>query len=503
MAISTAISLERRERVIGYEINKGFFDVNPGVLPQVISIFAEANRANQGGLSTIKREITSAQEAGEIYGFGSPIHSIMRILRPSSGDGVGGIPTVVFPQESDENSSATSHSWTVDGSANRNATHTFVIGGRRSVDFVNYSYSVSRNDTSDQIAAKIGDSINSVLSSPVEAVVDGSVITLTTKWNGATSAGLKTRVDNNGTDAGISYSQTSIVEGSGTVQLAPALSQFGSTWYTLNINSYGASVLDELEAFNGTPEEKTGLFAARTFRPFISFFGTTLDQREDITAITDNSARIEQVTNVHAPAPKSEGFGFEAAANACFLVAVVAQNTPALDVNDMPYPDMPIPSDEVIGDMSDYNNRDFLLKRGSSTVILENGAYRVQSMVTTYHKQGEDPLQYNYTRNLLIDYNIKDIRDILVKRNVIDHVILEDDQSTSVAKSVKPKQWKGVLFEMYDNLAEDGLITDAQFSKDSLRVEISETNPNRFDEFHRYKRSGLVRISSATVEAGF
>ncbi|AGF91176.1 hypothetical protein CHPG_00024, partial [Cellulophaga phage phi3:1] len=90
--ISTAIGSERLARVDGYKIKKGFFDNVTSNLPQVIAIFGEANTANQAGLSVLKKEITSALEAAQTYGYGSPIHQQMRILRPENSDGVGGIP---------------------------------------------------------------------------------------------------------------------------------------------------------------------------------------------------------------------------------------------------------------------------------------------------------------------------------------------------------------------------------------------------------------------------
>jgi len=78
-----------------------------------------------------KKEVTSAAEAADLYGYGSPIHSIMRILRPTTGDGVGGIPTVVFPQVTAGGATATVRAWTVTGTATSNATHTVVVNGRK------------------------------------------------------------------------------------------------------------------------------------------------------------------------------------------------------------------------------------------------------------------------------------------------------------------------------------------------------------------------------------
>ena len=136
-------------------------------------------------------------------------------------------------------------------------------------------------------------------------------------------------------------------------------------------------------------------------------------------------------------------------------------------------------------------------------MLLENGAYKVQDFVTTYHPDGESPLQYSYGRNLIIDWNIKYGYDVLEKQNVRDRVLIEDDQETNVDLSVSPKQWKAILFDYFDSLSERGMIRDASFSKDSLNVQISTTNPNRFETFFRYKRTGLARIESTDVEAGF
>ncbi|HMI01629.1 MAG TPA: hypothetical protein VK541_04060, partial [Pedobacter sp.] len=139
MSISTAIGSERRSRVSGYKIKRGFFDNETPNLPQVVVILGEANTANQASITETKKEITSADEAGQVYGFGSPIHQIMRILRPVSGDGIGGIPTIVIPQITAGGATATVIVWTVTGTATANATHTLIVGGRENLDFKPYS----------------------------------------------------------------------------------------------------------------------------------------------------------------------------------------------------------------------------------------------------------------------------------------------------------------------------------------------------------------------------
>lgn len=503
--ISTAVGLDRISRVSGYNIKKGFFSNETQNLPQIIAIFGEANTANQSGLTVNKVEVTSAVEAATFFGYGSPIHSIMRILRPTGSDGVGGIPTVVFPQITAGGATATVRAWTVTGTATANATHTVVVNGRTNLDFQQYTYDVVIGDTPTLVAAKIAAAINGVLSAPCTATSALGVATATTKWKGVTSAQLDITINYGSNAAGLAYSQTTSTDGTGVVDLSTSLSQFGDTWYTQVINSYGESQLDVLEAFNGVPDETnpTGRYNGLLFKPFFAFFGSKLSSRTSLIDITDDAARITQVTNVICLAPNSKGFAYEAAANVVARAAVVYQNTPNLDVNNLSYPDMPIPSDGNIGDLNNYNDRDALVKKGCSTVNLVNGAYVIQDLVTTYHPAGEVPLQYSYVRNLNLDWNIADSYRTLETLYLKDKTLVRDEQQIDVDGCIKPTEWKGIVRSLFDESAQKALINDPDFSKSSLQVQISSTNPNRFETAFKYKRTGIARIESTTASAGF
>lgn len=508
--ISTAVGLDRISRVSGYQVKRGNFNTDTQNLPQVIAIFGEANTTNQSGvaaqrLSTLKREVTSAAEAAELYGYGSPIHSVMRILRPLSGDGVGGIPTIVYPQVADAGATATTRVWTVVGTATGNATHTVVVNGRTNIDFQEYSFAVAVGDTPTVIAGKIKDAINGVLSAPCSATNALGVMTATTKWKGATSAEFNISIRYNGSTAGVSYSQTASTDGAGSVDIADGLADFGDDWNTIVINTYGVAQLAALEQFNGIPNNltPTGRYSGLIYKPFCAYFGSVLSDKDDLATITNDSARIGQVTNVLCPAPNSLGFTWEAAANVVALASVVFQNNPNLDVNNLSYPDMPIPTSGDAGDFKDYNNRDFLVKKGCSTVILKNGAYVIQDLVTTYHPDGEIPLQYAYPRNLNIDWNIADSYRTLETIYLKDKTLVSDNQIVGVDGCIKPREWKGIVYDLFEAEAEKALINDPSFSKSSLVVQISSTNPNRFETTFNYKRTGIARIESTTAKAGF
>jgi len=498
---SDAVGTERISRVVGYKIKKGDFRTSSPNLPQRIVVLGEANEANQATLDVSAKEITSAQQAGQLYGYGSPIYHVLRILRPISGDGVGGIPVIVIPQAKAVGSVAkvmdiTPSLTTITG----NGTHTVVVAGRGGVDYGYYDVEILTTDTVASISGKIADAINAILGAPVIATSGATKATATAKWAGLTSQDISITIDTNGDSLGITYAVAQITAGSGTPTIAAALDLFGNDWNTLIVNTYGTvpSIMTALENFNGIPDPEipTGRYVGVIMKPFIAITGSTA---EDPTTITD--ARLNNVTIAIAPAPLSPGLPMEAAANMALLFARVSQDTPHLDVAGKSYPDMPTPL--VIGAMANYESRDAFVKKGCSTVDLIGGKYVVQDFVTTYHPLGETPPQFRYCRNLMLDFNVRYGYYLLEQINVIDHAIANDDDVVSASNVVKPKQWVQIVSKYGEDLVKRALIVDAPFMLESLEVNISTVNPDRLETFFRYKRSGVVRIASTTAEAGF
>ncbi len=498
--LSDAVGSERISRIIGYKIKAADFRISSPNLPQRIAVIGQANTANQGTLDTDAKQATSLKQVGEDYGFGSPIYQAYRILKPQSGDGVGGIPIFVYPQAAAGGATSKIVEITPSGTATANATHTVLIGGRSNVDAQFYDIAIEEGDTAADITAKISDAVNAVLGAPVLASDTDYVAELETKWKDLTANELSVSVDTNGNDAGITYAVDVTQAGSGTPSISGALDQFGNIWNTIVLNCYGlnATVMSALEAFNGVadPDAPTGRYSGTIMKPFIAISGSVSD---DPSATTD--ARSTQMTIAVAPAPNSAGFSFEAAANMTRLFAVVEQNNPHLDVAGQAYPDMPTPID--IGSMAVYDNRDTIVKKGCSTVDLVNGQYQVQDFVTTFHPTGELIPQFRYCRNIGVDLNVRYGYYLKEQLYVVDHVIANDNDIVTASKVVKPKSWKSNLFDYYDDLTKRGLIVDAQFSKDNTTVELSGTNPDRLNTNFKYKRSGVARISSTTAEAGF
>lgn len=501
--ISTAIGSERRSRVSGYRIKKGFFDTESPNLPQQILVIGVPNTANASTVDYTKMvEVVSAKEAGDLFGYGSPIYQAMRILRPLNGDGVGGIPTFILPLEN--TGSAHSIEITVSGTPTKAGVNTLVLNGRSSIDGYNYAFGVDLEDTPTDIASAIKDAVNGNIYSPYTATSAAAKVTLTTKYKGAISNDGSVSVDASD-NLGITYALGGAVVGAGASNISRLEGALSTTWITSIVNGDTFTMFPEFERINGLPyvDNPTGRYTPYLFKPFMAFTGETGTLVSDYTTMVNASTSVGQVTNVICPAPGSKGSDAEAAANVVRLFARTMQDTPEKDVNGMAYPDMPISLVPSFAMFTDYNQRDQFVKNGISNVTFENNEFIIQDLVTTYHVEGEFPYQFGYCRNLDLDWNVKDAYTILEKRALRDKVILRDNDYSSSTNTIKPKEWKGIVYGLFDDLVNAALITDADFSKNSLRIEVDAVNKDRFNTFFRYRRTGIARIVSTDVEAGF
>lgn len=500
-----AVSLADISRIVGYSIQGGNFSIQSPNLPQRIAIIGEMNTANQSTPLT-PVQLTSAQQAGLLYGYGSPIHIVSRILFPSNGaGGVNGIPVWAYPQLAAVSSAANSQSITVTGTATANVTHTVLIGGRALLETGTYDVNIVTGDTATAVATKIKNVILSVLGCPVTANSSAGVVTTVANWTGLTSEGITISVLTNGNTAGVTYAIAEVAAGSGTPAISTALASFGSAWNTLVVNTYGlvSSIITAVNTFNGNVNAQTGQYAGTIVRPAIYITGSVVDTTTTSadTVITD--AQKAEMSIAVAAAPLSLGLPMEAAANAAVLFANLEQNTPNIDIQGLPYPDMPLPAVGNVPATAQYSVRNAVVQMGMSTVDIVSGQYVIQDFVTTYHPIGEIPPQFRYCRDLMDDLNIKFQYYIIQASLIQNKQIANDNDIVNAPNVVKPKDVKAALITFATNLVSQGLTSNAKFMANSIVVTINATNPNRFDITFSYMRSGVVRIVSTTATAGF
>jgi phage tail sheath gpL-like len=503
----SGVGAEIITRIVGYAQNPGNFQQISPNLPIAVGIPAQVNEAQDAGLTEGEwTQITTITQAAAIGGWGSPIYQIAKILFPRSGGGIGGIPVFVYPQKKAGGAAAKVMTVTVTaaGNATGSGTHYVKVAGRTSVEGQSYSVNIVKGDTPTIIAGKISDAINGVLGSPMSGAAALAVATATAKWAGLTSQDITLTMDSGDNDLGVSYAYATTTPGTGTPDVDAAMEAIGNRWITHIINSYGlvTAVMDTLEDFNGRPATETnpatGRWSPTIYKPLLAYTGSV---SADPSATTD--ARLNDCTIKLSPAPLSPGLPMEAAANDCLLAAVCAQNTPHLDTIGASYPDMPVPSDENIGVMANWQNRQTMILKGCSTVDLIGGVYVIQDPVTTFHPVGETVPQHRFARIIVIDWNVRYGYLLKEGQYVLGHTIAKDNEKVAATKVIKPKQWRAILADYADELVLRAICVDAAFMQDSIAVNLSTTNPDRLGSFFKYKRSGVVRVADTEVEAGF
>lgn len=506
MAISTAVDLGRVSAIVGYEIKASQAGIGATFLPQAIAVLAEASTSNQGTMPPTL-SFTSAKEVGNAYGYGSNAYAIARILRPVSGDVLGGIPTIIHAVAEAAGATATVITKSITGTATKNVTHGMLINGRASLDSQPYTFAVALGDQKAEIAVKIADAVNSVIGCPLIATVDVSDnVVFTSAVKGASSIENNVQFYVNDDSAGMTYAEDSKVAGAGIPSIAAALALFGSTWYTHVVNgvSSDSTILDSLEAFNGDANSRNGRYLPTAFKPAIYYFGANeVNTLAAATAITD--ARKLEMTNSFCPAPNSKALSIEAAANMVLLYAPMSQNNPNEDPLENYYSDMPI--GETAGEFSDSSKRDQLVKIGSSTAIINSGKYQVIDLVTTYHPENEVPtaVLFRWVRDLVgLDWNYRYMYMILEARYVTGKTIVPDTSRSTNTNTISPKRWKGILATQYAPILEqEALLADSEFLIDSLQVGIGESNPNRFETSFDAQRTGVARVLPTTNNTQF
>jgi phage tail sheath gpL-like len=287
---------------------------------------------------------------------------------------------------------------------------------------------------------------------------------------------------------------------------------FGDVWYSIVVNPFGrnAKVYEILAELNGKPSENggTGRWNAQIVKPFIAISGTS---QSCITTLESPTGRpAEDLTNVLGTAPNSSNTDAEIAAAYAALFAEQSRSKPQLDIAGKKLPVLKLGEIGEIGEMANYNKRDTLLKAGVCTVTydMQLQGYVVQDFVTFRRMpdQSQKARDWNYCRNIMLDFNIAYNYQILQARTLLGKVIVKDDEVISASTSsdvIRLSVWKAAVVNFFTQMIALAYITDQEYCNENLFVELSGTNPKRINTQFAYKRTETVGIASTTAFAGF
>lgn len=489
MAISTAVDAGAVARVVGIQtIYKNTRVNGVAILPQRIAIIGQGSSA--AVYSEDRRQITSATEAGNLYGHGSPIHLAAKQLFPTNGDGVGTIPVTVFPLTDEEASTAAIGSITPTGAPTQSGSYRIVINGIQSEPFVIPAGAAVAN-----ILAAMTTAINAVLDMPVVAAAGAAKVDLTSKWKGESANDILVAVDGP-TGSGVTFALVQPTGGLLNPSVAPALAKIGNVWETFVLNCLN---LEDSDALNAYQDFGEGRWGALTRKPLTVLTGTTLTSANDVSAITD--ARKTDRVNVALPAPGSPNLPFVVAARELARIAVVANNNPPRDYGSQAATGL-IPGAD--GLQWDYPTRNMAVTRGASTTEVRDNVVTISDVVTMYHPTGEETPAYRFVTDIVklqnIIYNI-DLEFVGTKWDGAP--LIPDDQPTVNPDAKKPKMAVAAIATIAENLGLEAIISDPEYTKKNTVAQISTQNPKRLDIRIPVKVSGNANIISVDLEFGF
>ena len=367
MAISSAVDASAVARVLG--IKTEFKDLRAGsvlFLPQRIAVVGQGSSAST--YDTTKNQVTSAFEAAETYGFGSPIHLACRQLFPSNGDGVGTIPVTIYPLEDDASGVASTGDITPAGTQTEAASYTVKINEIESESFV-----INAADSVATIVTAMTNAINATLEMPMIASDDTTEVGLTAKWKGTSTNDLIVSVEGS-TTAGTTFAITQPSGGLVNPDVQDALDQVGDVWESMMLNCLDVGDTTAIAAYSTFGE---GRWGALTRKPLIVFSGTT--EVDVDNAIVLPESRKTDRTNCQLVAPGSDELPFVVAARQLARIAVVANNNPPQDYGSQDASGLVSGTD---GEQWTYADRDQAVKGGSSTIEVKDGVINCSDTVT-------------------------------------------------------------------------------------------------------------------------
>lgn len=491
MPVSTAVDLSAVARVVG--IKTAFKDLRGGgvlFLPQRVAIVGQGSTS--ATYDTTKRQVTSALEAAQLYGFGSPIHLAALQLLPINGDGVGTIPVTVYPLGDDASGVASAGDITPSGAATGAASFVVKINNMASEQFV-----VSNGDSVADITSAITTAISAALDLPMTAVDNSTDVGLTSKWKGASANDLYIEVVATSEDSsGITFAITQPTGGLVNPDVDDALSQVGDVWETMVLNCLEIADTTTLDKYSVFGE---GRWGALVRKPLIVFTGNTATTVTAATAVSD--VRKTDRTNSQLVAPGSNDLPLAVAARQLARIVKVANNNPPRDYGSQDATGL---NPGLDGVQWTYIDRDVAVKKGSSTIEVKDGVINLSDTVTFYHPSGDPIPAYRYVCDIVKLQNIIFNLNLIFATDEWDGApLIPDDQPTINPEAKQPKMAVAAANALIDSLGLNAIISDPKTAKGNTVAQISEQNPKRLDIALTVQLSGNTNIISVDLNFGF
>jgi phage tail sheath gpL-like len=453
--------------------------------PQRIAVLAQPRDAFPGVVYNERKTIQNARQAGDLFGFGSPIHMCAVVLY-NNFNSVGSIPVDVYPIDSILGAVASTGSIDLVGTQNTTQTYTLSIASQQ----ITFTLVAGTTATNAAIFLKqlIDNNINLAVTSGVIAL---NSIPLTANWSDLTSNDIRIKLD--GTEDGITFVINNMTGGLGTPDVTDALANFTGVWETLAVTQFSDSA--NLTSINARGEE---LWDPTVSMPFYCFYGSI--ETDPATVIIDTELRKNERVLSKFPVPGSNSSTWEIASSIAARVGNTAEENPPVPyVGSRIYGILPGSSNV----QWDYEKRNIVELGGCSTSYLDEfGAIKVGDVLTTYHPLGEPNPGYRYVVDVVkSQFILGDLRFLFNSPNFQQVILVPTLENVSNPRARDPAGIKTACFGLIDDWVADAIIVNGDDAKANLIVVIDSLNSNRVNiTFGKATYSQALRITDITFD---
>ena len=477
-------------RVLGTDVQEANFNKgNSYYLPQRIAIVGQGNSDSQ--YDTKKYTVLNAEEVGQKFGYGSPLHLATEMLLPANNDGIGAIPLTIYALKDKNNAIAATGEIAITGTATETKAFKIYIGG------ISAQVVISKSDSAENSLKKIKEAIDGVLEMPCKtSEVGEGKLTLTAKWKGESGNQISINIED-AIVSGLTISKTNFANGAVNPDVDEALSQIKDVWETFILNCLNYNDADTLEKYRNFG---VGRWANTIKKPCLVAHGCA-DDFATRTAITNASAQINDYINFLVVSVGSEELPFRIAARGLAKdIVTTANNNPATNYKGTL-------TQLKAGDdikQEDYTVRDKAVKLGSSTNIKIGDSAALNDTVTFYHPASDKLKVRAYVCDIVKTMNVLYNCELIFASDEWKGAPLLPDSDTNInnVNAKQPKDAKTELISLALSLNKDAIISDSAFTLENIEASIDSQNPKRLNWKFPVKISGNVEVISGEIYTG-
>jgi phage tail sheath gpL-like len=363
-------------------------------VPRKILVIGTYDPLKTGVVAEVPVQVLSAADAGDKFGFGFPVH---RLVKKAAGAQAAGSITITGPATA------------------AGTIYLYIAGDVLTV-------AVANADTDAVIATAISAAINAEQDLPITASAALGVVTTTAKDTSEFGNDVNMSVNlglNQELPTGVTVVIVQQSGGSGLPDIDDALDGLGTgdaandANFTDVVHTYGpeSTVIPKVSTYGGIGNDFVGLYTKTIGRPFRCLMGDTAVGSAGLTAAKAvGNGNLEDRTNGLLSVPGSPNHPAEIAACAIGVMARINQNRAGESYIGKTIPGIiPAPTD-ASGDRwtDDYDNRNSALLSGVSPTRVQNNAVKLQNVATFYHPAGVSTASnaYRSMRNISIIQNV-------------------------------------------------------------------------------------------------